>query len=52
MAGEQVPLIKTSKSWFLDWDTLYDYLISNVIGSVKDFVADKAGRLSMKEQNT
>ena len=45
MAGEQVPLIKTSKSWFLDWDTLYDYLISNVIGSVKDFVADKAGEI-------
>lgn len=42
IAGEQVPLIKTSKSWVIQWGTLVDYLINNVIASVKDFVVDKA----------
>lgn len=45
MGGEQVPLIKTSKSWFLDPKRLKDYLIDNVIASVKDIVVDKAEAL-------
>ena len=45
MSGKQVPLIKTRQSWELDWGMLYDYLINNVIGSVRDFVVEKAEKM-------
>lgn len=45
MSGEEVPLIKTSQSWFLDKDTLGKYLINNAISSLKDLVKDKAEKL-------
>lgn len=45
MAGEQVPLLKTSQSWFLDPKRLEDYLINNVIASLEDFVVDKTEAL-------
>lgn len=45
MAGEQVPLIKTSQSWFLDPDRLKEYLIDNVIAGIRDLVQDKAEEL-------
>ena len=45
MEGEQIPLIKFGKHWFLQWQTFKDYLINNVIESVKDFVVDKSEEL-------
>lgn len=42
MAGEEVPLIKTSQSWFLNPKKLEDYLINNVINSIKEFAKEKA----------
>jgi len=45
MAGEQVPLIKTSQSWYLDPKRLRDYLIDNVIASIRDLAQDKAEEL-------
>ncbi|MDI9514918.1 MAG: DUF5702 domain-containing protein, partial [Bacillota bacterium] len=45
MKGEQIPLIKFGKYWLLQWDTFVDYLINNVIESVKDFVVDKSEEL-------